>query len=1001
MPHSSYSSKPTQQSKTTKPTKFYRQSHESTLDKTEQSNTSVEHPITNRSNHHFHQFPIFHATPPTIQPKLKINAAGDKYEQEADRIADQVTKTSTPAIQRSCAKCKVEDENLIQRQSLTTAITPLVKPVTKPVVQRKCAKCETEEEGMIQTKAFGNINGLASNTLTSQIRNTQGSGQGLDVGTRSFMESRFGTDFTKVKIHTDSQATQMNQELNAKAFTVGSDIYFNQGQYNPASTGGKHLLAHELTHVVQQTNPQKTTHQPLNTPSIQRTPNQRIQKRAAKGLEEIGQATIKIEDAKLWNDIQKTGGKPKGFFEEGTPIKVYKANGKEDRTVYWHTKKGEKVIFVKGKVKQVAKEQYGYILRKNTTWAPKKPKKIRRRRKKPQPSQTTASLIQGLPAYYQTLVSSKEPIASIAAKLLDYFDKHDAFYDPTDIRFITSAVGKSTSVQVFMAFLQQLDAKFNNLSTDREKYKQNIQALQELKVANRQFSRNLGHIQKLGGADFLKRSSTSPLIKAAAATPVALGLEGTILALAEELKKADKALSKVEKITSAFITGFIKGVKAGDNQKLAEQLSDKMAASAVINTLFPPVFLAGAVVGIGTELWETVKGIYELLANWDKIKAELEKLIARVLKDSQVAEELGRLMAQDLKKQLTELANKDVVTFTYELGKLLGPILAAIALSILVPGSGAALKGAKYTGKLSKFVKLAKRFAKRGKKFLGRKGKTRPKLRPKKGRPKLPPKKRRTQLLQSSKGKKKIADLTPDERMAEIQNLRNSISKAYKSKDPKYDYEVKLDNDHIWKKRKDGGWCRFSIGDCSEKDTFDADVQKMLDDIDASVERQRLVDPDSKRQVQQAGRDTKKGVREEGDRPMREIFKDLLRARELYMGPNPKKSNKKFMDGLIKKMRSMGKIRGKAPNLEVKVELPNGKDGWLPVKSSKIQLGHKPEDAVKWWNRKGREYGPQHPEVKKWMKDPKNYELEHKVVNERNGRELAEKGVRYLEPLKK
>ena len=70
--------------------------------------------------------------------------------------------------------------------------------------------------------------------------------------TKSFMESRFGTDFSDVRIHTGDYATQMSGELNAQAFTVGSDIYFNRGKYSPESDHGRHLLAHELTHTIQQ-----------------------------------------------------------------------------------------------------------------------------------------------------------------------------------------------------------------------------------------------------------------------------------------------------------------------------------------------------------------------------------------------------------------------------------------------------------------------------------------------------------------------------------------------------------------------------------------------------------------------------------------------------------------------------------------------------------------------------------------------------------------------------
>ena len=70
--------------------------------------------------------------------------------------------------------------------------------------------------------------------------------------TKKQMEQGFGADFSNVNIHTDAEAIQMSNQLHAQAFTHGSDIYFNKGKYNTSSTGGKELLAHELTHVVQQ-----------------------------------------------------------------------------------------------------------------------------------------------------------------------------------------------------------------------------------------------------------------------------------------------------------------------------------------------------------------------------------------------------------------------------------------------------------------------------------------------------------------------------------------------------------------------------------------------------------------------------------------------------------------------------------------------------------------------------------------------------------------------------
>lgn len=126
-------------------------------------------------------------------------------------------------------------------------------------VQRKAAgSCgEYDDEHVrlkrapfIQTK--GADGGTASDAVSSKIKDTKGGGTSMADSTKSFMENSFGSDFSDVRIHTGDYAAQMSNELNAQAFTVGSDIYFNSGKYAPGASDGKHLLAHELTHVVQQ-----------------------------------------------------------------------------------------------------------------------------------------------------------------------------------------------------------------------------------------------------------------------------------------------------------------------------------------------------------------------------------------------------------------------------------------------------------------------------------------------------------------------------------------------------------------------------------------------------------------------------------------------------------------------------------------------------------------------------------------------------------------------------
>ncbi|MCE7926807.1 MAG: DUF4157 domain-containing protein [Haliscomenobacteraceae bacterium CHB4] len=137
-------------------------------------------------------------------------------------------------------------------------------PEQEPLVQRMCAECATEEENAasdggakeepdIQTQTESSApTPTASPDLQSRLDSTKGGGQPLPEDTRSSMESGFGADFSGVRVHTDSESVQMNKELGAHAFTHGSDIYFNEGKYDTGSTEGKKLLAHELTHTVQQ-----------------------------------------------------------------------------------------------------------------------------------------------------------------------------------------------------------------------------------------------------------------------------------------------------------------------------------------------------------------------------------------------------------------------------------------------------------------------------------------------------------------------------------------------------------------------------------------------------------------------------------------------------------------------------------------------------------------------------------------------------------------------------
>ena len=177
-----------------------------------------------------------------IQPKLKIGQPNDKYEQEADRVAEQVMRMPEPKVQRQIEED--EEEEILQTKPIADQITPLV--------QRQIEPEEEEEEETIQAKQAGGQIAHAGPGLQARINSLKGGGQPVPRSTRNFFEPRFGYDFSGVRVHKDAKAAESAYAVNARSFTVGENIVFGDGQYAPGTADGRNLLAHELVHVVQQ-----------------------------------------------------------------------------------------------------------------------------------------------------------------------------------------------------------------------------------------------------------------------------------------------------------------------------------------------------------------------------------------------------------------------------------------------------------------------------------------------------------------------------------------------------------------------------------------------------------------------------------------------------------------------------------------------------------------------------------------------------------------------------
>ncbi len=180
-----------------------------------------------------------------IQAKLNIGAPNDKYEKEADATAAKVVKQiNAPSQEKSVQRQEsMEDEDQLQ-----------MKPEISTLQRQESMEEESEElqmKSILQRRE--NLNDEeAPSDLESSIQNARGSGQPLDSTLQAKMGQTMGADFSGVKVHTDAQSDQLNKSIQAKAFTTGKDVFFRQGAYNPSSSEGQELIAHELTHVVQQ-----------------------------------------------------------------------------------------------------------------------------------------------------------------------------------------------------------------------------------------------------------------------------------------------------------------------------------------------------------------------------------------------------------------------------------------------------------------------------------------------------------------------------------------------------------------------------------------------------------------------------------------------------------------------------------------------------------------------------------------------------------------------------
>lgn len=256
-----------------------------------------------------------------FQPKLTVNQPDDVYEQEADAVAERVMRMASPEADSP----------------------PFFAP--RPVViQRKCKECEEEEEHVHRKESNGGMP-AADSDFEQYVMGLPGRGVPLSTAERQYFEPRFQRDLSDVRIHTGYDAAQSAQRIHALAYTVGRDIVFNTGQYQPHSQRGKRLIAHELVHTIQQ-GAIGDSQSPGTTPVVQR------QDDAESDVDVLAEASIELLDQVLPVGVgfsyEIEGGVTWGYpVYTGGSVIVYVTRQSEER-VHLRVRKQGRLAFDTG-----------------------------------------------------------------------------------------------------------------------------------------------------------------------------------------------------------------------------------------------------------------------------------------------------------------------------------------------------------------------------------------------------------------------------------------------------------------------------------------------------------------------------------------------------------------------------------------------------------------------------------------------------------------------------
>jgi hypothetical protein len=708
-----------------------------------------------------------------IQTKLAISSPGDPYEQEADRVADTVMRMPTPT---------------------------------------KNAEKKTHSAGaLVQRRVSEGESGLAEAPpiVDEALRSA---GQPLDADSRAFFEKRFGHDFSQVRVHTNSNAAESARVVGASAYTVGSNVLFAKGWYRPQTAEGRQLLAHELTHVLQQSG---TKGGPV-TQGAEPVQNQTRGNILQRQLADTKKRMIVLS----LDEIKKDARREQLRKQSGqTEAKVCRSVGKEADKQNCPTK-----LEPGTEVNLVAPKVGGLWLKIENTgfpgFGPKEETHILAAFAKEKPVPVPAKPKPALAAPPKE--EEEESVSGKARKRLRGLSKKVRWIPPKGHphgRTMT-AINLVITAKDFY-FTEPFDTELAQTILDRVQ-----RNFTNAYLTDSNFDKAFGHMSGLARTDLrmmmiMGRSAVKSIIAKIRIGQITAGRAGgeatwqhhlnqfiaaheVMEVLAGDLNvKEARNISALEvassgKAVSAFIEGLLAGLKSQLSDEDYKALSKKLAGSQVLSAVAPPIILGGAGVGLAKDIWEALKGIYEILTEPLEMAKNMATLIGTILFDEEGARVLGEAVGEQHSTKLHKLAAEDIITFTYKLGELVGPTVVYSVLSIVTAG---VVGGAAVSVRLAKFLERYPKAAKRLERIK-----------------ELLPKKKATKAVGAPRAPVAKVKHLPDGEASKLRqlgrdprNVRPVSDKALLTEG--YELEIPVGR-YTYRRHKNGTWCRFGSKEC-------------------------------------------------------------------------------------------------------------------------------------------------------------------------------------------